>query len=192
MNKKNKKETRRALSMELKKKQRKKSSSNPQEQQGGGGADARTGELSRVKAAAWAWYHHGSGCSHSKPVDDSLTRTRTRRGPDDPRPSRHRLETLSPPGSLLLDLYEIEQITKELNRLIVSCRRDTTAAPGSTSSSRVSTKERSNNNRRPPVPERKASGLARIGLCRPGAADVVEASAVAGGGRRIRRGGGNG
>ncbi|KAJ6806664.1 putative protein FAR1-RELATED SEQUENCE 12 [Iris pallida] len=110
--------------MELKKKQRKKSSSNPQEQQGGGAADARTGELSRVKAAAWAWYQHGSGCSHSKPIDDSLTRTRTRRGPDDPRPSRHRLETLSPPGSLLLDLYEIEQITKELNRLIVSCRRD--------------------------------------------------------------------
>ncbi|KAJ6827022.1 serine/arginine repetitive matrix protein 1-like [Iris pallida] len=152
--------------MELKKKQRKKSSSNPQEQQGGGAAD----ELSLVKAAAWAWFQHGSGCSHSKPVDDGLTRTRTRRRPGDPRPSRHRLETLSPPGSHLLDRYEIEQITKELNHLIVS------------------TKERSNN-RRQPAAERKASGLARIGLCRPGAADVIEASVVAGGGRRIRRGG---
>lgn len=90
--------------------------------------------LSLIKAAAWAWYQHGSGINHSKPetreIDVSRTRSTTPR-----RPTRYKLEALqskpdplarlsSSSSSLLLDLYEVERITRELDNLIGSGKKE--------------------------------------------------------------------
>nr|XP_034888411.1 uncharacterized protein LOC118028812 [Populus alba] len=90
-----------------------------------------TGDLALVKAAAWAWYQHGSG-SEGKPMCESYV-TGSRQAP---RPSRYKLEYMrlrvkeldtmdgsgepSPIGAdnSLLDNYEVESISKHLDNLI--------------------------------------------------------------------------
>jgi hypothetical protein len=91
-----------------------------------------TGDLTLVKAAAWAWYQHGSG-SEGKPMCESYV-TSTRQAP---RPSRYKLEDMrlrvkedtmdgsgapSPIGAdnSLLDNYEVESISKHLDYLMES------------------------------------------------------------------------
>lgn len=85
-------------------------------------------ELAAVKAAAWAWYQHGSG-SESKPMREfGLTRPISV-----PKPSRYRLEatnrspsisiednlqTPSPNSNSLLDSYEIASISRRLSDLL--------------------------------------------------------------------------
>ncbi|CAI9767049.1 unnamed protein product [Fraxinus pennsylvanica] len=86
-------------------------------------------ELSLVKAAAWAWYQHGSG-SDGKPVPEfDLTRFK-----NVPKPSRYKLQaikqdqentdssssTLGVSNNSLLDKYEIERISKQLDLYIKS------------------------------------------------------------------------
>lgn len=90
-------------------------------------------ELAVVKAAAWAWYQHGSG-SEGKPIREfDITRSWSA-----PRPSRYKIEAmrkiaeemeksqssskLSPTLSdnSLLDTYEIKRISSQLEYLIQS------------------------------------------------------------------------
>ncbi|KAF9683866.1 hypothetical protein SADUNF_Sadunf04G0058500 [Salix dunnii] len=95
---------------------------------GGGSTD----DLALVKAAAWAWYHHGSG-SEGKPIYE-FDVTRTRQAPG---PSRYRVEavrimeeeamgsrseTPSPvrTDNSLLDEYEVERISKQLEYVLES------------------------------------------------------------------------
>ncbi|XP_038906944.1 uncharacterized protein LOC120092810 [Benincasa hispida] len=83
--------------------------------------------LAAVKAAAWAWYQHGSG-SESKPVREfGLTRPITV-----PKPSRYKLEASRSQSLLiednsqtpklhnnsLLDSYEIASISRRLSDLL--------------------------------------------------------------------------
>ena len=87
-----------------------------------------TNELAVVKAAAWAWYQHGSGSEEKQMREFDITRTRQA-----PRPSRYKLEamriameesssTTSPihSNNSLLDAYEIESISKQLDCLVES------------------------------------------------------------------------
>lgn len=84
-------------------------------------------ELALVKAAAWAWYQHGSG-SEGKVMsvfDIRSTQHVTR-------PSRYKLEAMrmakeakeeGPPvhtKKSLLDTYEVQSISRQLDRLIES------------------------------------------------------------------------
>ncbi|KAH7656033.1 hypothetical protein IHE45_18G052600 [Dioscorea alata] len=94
-------------------------------------------ELAITKAAAWAWYQHGSGKGHNSFRETELTRPT--RSPS--HPTRYKLETLlasasasasesdsdsdpdpklSSPGSAnsLFDHYEIERISRHFERLI--------------------------------------------------------------------------
>ncbi|KAJ6766677.1 hypothetical protein OIU79_022611 [Salix purpurea] len=95
---------------------------------GGGSAD----DLALAKAAAWAWYHHGSG-SEGKPICE-FDVTRSRQAPG---PSRYRVEavrimeeeamgsrseTPSPvrTDNSLLDEYEVGRISKQLEYVLES------------------------------------------------------------------------
>ncbi|XP_019702394.1 uncharacterized protein [Elaeis guineensis] len=90
-------------------------------------ASAEEDEMALVKAAAWAWYQRGSGNEGRPGREFDITCGGAARIP---RPSRYQLEALakvsgSPkPGpatsNSLLDLYEIERITRELDRLIAA------------------------------------------------------------------------
>lgn len=86
-------------------------------------------ELSLVKAAAWAWFQRGSG-SDGKPMREfDLTRFKSV-----PKPSRYKLQavkqvqetkdssgsTLSVSNNSLLDKYEIERISRQLDSYIES------------------------------------------------------------------------
>nr|DAD35776.1 TPA_asm: hypothetical protein HUJ06_006416 [Nelumbo nucifera] len=97
-----------------------------------------TGESAIVKAAAWAWYQHGAGSERKSVREYDFTRTHPRPA----RPSRYKLEAIrlagrrtmegsalpSPtpsPSQLLadnslLDPYEIQRITQQLDHLIES------------------------------------------------------------------------
>ncbi|XP_058108329.1 uncharacterized protein LOC131251575 [Magnolia sinica] len=96
-----------------------------------------------VKAAAWAWYQHGSGCDGRRVHEFNLSRTHQA-----PRPSRYKRETMRDvahrpadsssqsshtpkrfsPASLspshtnmsLLDSYEIERISRQLDQILES------------------------------------------------------------------------
>lgn len=92
-------------------------------------------ELAIIKAAAWAWYQHGSGCEERSKREFDLTRLRR-----SPKPSRYRLEAMreanpritssgshpfESPGLVLspyhtdmtlFDSYEIMSISSELGR----------------------------------------------------------------------------
>ncbi|KAI8536511.1 hypothetical protein RHMOL_Rhmol10G0262900 [Rhododendron molle] len=79
-----------------------------------------TDELAVTRAAAWAWYQRGSG-SEPKPTSEfGITRTRHRV----PNPTRYKLEaersrsSTSDHGSHLLDRYEIDSISRHLERYI--------------------------------------------------------------------------
>ncbi|KAL2551300.1 hypothetical protein Fot_04919 [Forsythia ovata] len=86
-------------------------------------------EFALVKAAAWAWYQHGSG-SDGKPMSEfDLTRFK-----NVPKPSRYKLQAmkqvqettdssaaiLSVSNNSLLDKYEIERISRQLDFYIES------------------------------------------------------------------------
>ncbi|OMO92477.1 hypothetical protein CCACVL1_06837 [Corchorus capsularis] len=99
------------------------------------GRKMESDELAVVKAAAWAWYQHGSGCE-GKPMREFDVTTRLQYSDSasasaSTRPSRYKLEAMrmrnnimSPTinsnesDSLLLDSYEIQSISKRLNHLI--------------------------------------------------------------------------
>ncbi|XVF20496.1 hypothetical protein REPUB_Repub12eG0005500 [Reevesia pubescens] len=84
-------------------------------------------ELAMVKAAAWAWYQHGSGSEGKLMREFDITRTQR-----SSRPSRYKLEAMRknsmeqgsktptpiPTNNSLLDSYEIESISKRLDHLI--------------------------------------------------------------------------
>lgn len=93
-------------------------------------------DLAIVKAAAWAWYQHGSGsCHEGEAISSEFFVRRNRR---EPRPSRYKLEleakrsmekeikecSSSPihhkKEESLLDEYEVQSISRHLNKLIVS------------------------------------------------------------------------
>ncbi|GAV60474.1 hypothetical protein CFOL_v3_04004 [Cephalotus follicularis] len=91
-----------------------------------------TDELAIVKAAAWAWYQHGAGYERKPMREFDLPRNFRA-----PAPSRYKLEAMgifqntmeeslsvSPSpihtDSLLLDSYEVECISKHLDRYIAS------------------------------------------------------------------------
>ncbi|KAE9594412.1 hypothetical protein Lal_00001211 [Lupinus albus] len=89
--------------------------------------DTNIDELDLVKGAAWAWYQHGSG-SESKAMKEFHVR-RTQHAPG---PSRYKLEAMRMakeskeerpsihPMKPLLDTYEIQSISRQLNKLIES------------------------------------------------------------------------
>ncbi|KAG8383663.1 hypothetical protein BUALT_Bualt04G0037300 [Buddleja alternifolia] len=78
-------------------------------------------ELALAKSAAWAWYNHGSG-SDGKPIREfDVSRTKI-----DPKPSRYKLEAMNKlsksPSNSLLDNYEIDRISSQLECYIESSR----------------------------------------------------------------------
>ena len=90
-----------------------------------------TDELAFVKAAAWAWYQHGSGSEGKAMSEFDVTRTQRT-----PRPSRYKLEAMrmandeakdqgssSSPihnKNSLLDAYEVQSISRQLDNLLES------------------------------------------------------------------------
>lgn len=83
-------------------------------------------ELAAVKAAAWAWYQHGSGTEGKAVCEFDATRTRRAT-----RPSRYMLEAMKMDKEVkegphihtkksLLDAYEIESISRQLDNLMES------------------------------------------------------------------------
>lgn len=78
-------------------------------------------ELAIVKAAAWAWYLHGSGSKAKAKNEFDVKRSQTVA-----RPSRYKLEAMrmakeTPsirPIKPLLDSYEVQRISKQLDGLI--------------------------------------------------------------------------
>lgn len=100
-------------------------------------------ELAIVKAAAWAWYEHGSG-SEGKPMSEyDITRrvdhnnmiicdphTITISSSNSSRPSRYKLEamrilkqgtsTTTTSNNSLMDRYEIESISRHFDDIIIS------------------------------------------------------------------------
>lgn len=82
-------------------------------------------ESALAKSAAWAWYEHGSGSDRRSLREVDVWSSKT-----DPRPSRYKLEALRnvqdvdapSKNSLLLDSYEIERISKQLNQYIEASR----------------------------------------------------------------------
>ncbi|XP_057434976.1 uncharacterized protein LOC130727754 [Lotus japonicus] len=90
-----------------------------------------TDELAIVKAAAWAWYQHGSGSEGNVIKSTEFHSSKTRHPP---RPSRYKLEAVRlmankevkkgsmsrpPKEKSLLDAYEVQSITRKLNSLII-------------------------------------------------------------------------
>ncbi|MFS7948776.1 hypothetical protein Hanom_Chr06g00563831 [Helianthus anomalus] len=76
-----------------------------------------------TRAAAWAWYERGSWFEHK-----TIKETEFRRPQDyTPRPSRYKIEARKQSqkeyhGNSLLDMYEIERISRELNCYVESSR----------------------------------------------------------------------
>ncbi|KAL6225835.1 hypothetical protein ACLB2K_004684 [Fragaria x ananassa] len=87
------------------------------------GSGGGNGSAALVKAAAWAWYEHGTGLQGK-----SLQEFDIRRSSHDLKPSRFKLEAkkLAEQGSRdfddrsLLDRYEIESISRRLDQLMES------------------------------------------------------------------------
>ncbi|KAJ1398159.1 hypothetical protein SESBI_31274 [Sesbania bispinosa] len=85
-----------------------------------------TDELAIVKAAAWAWYQHGSGSEGKAMSEFNVSKTQHAT-----RPSRYKLEAMNitkeakegplfHPNKSLLDTYEVQSISRHLDRLIES------------------------------------------------------------------------
>ncbi|XP_047164680.1 uncharacterized protein LOC124834110 [Vigna umbellata] len=78
-------------------------------------------ELAIVKAAAWAWYLHGSGSKAKAKNEFDVKRSQTVA-----RPSRYKLEAMGMAKETpsmhtikpLLDSYEVQRISKQLDGLI--------------------------------------------------------------------------
>ncbi|KAK1277622.1 hypothetical protein QJS04_geneDACA018799 [Acorus gramineus] len=160
-----------------------------------------TDELALVKAAAWAWYMRGAGAEDDPSREFDLARERR-----PPQPTRFKLEaerasaattTTSPSlassstGSLppspahtdnsLLDAYEVEMITRQLDLFI--------ASGNSVSYQSIKKKRDKNNKSYLSWSGRPLNGFwlrQAMGMCRPARGDVVEAKAPA---RSARAGG---
>lgn len=91
--------------------------------------DNREDELAIVKAAAWAWYQHGSGSEGKKAISEFGVTARTQRAA---RPSRFKLEAMrmakeakegtplhTNKNKSLFDTYEVQSISRQLDRLII-------------------------------------------------------------------------
>ncbi|TKY47388.1 hypothetical protein E2542_SST29448 [Spatholobus suberectus] len=86
-----------------------------------------TDELAIVKAAAWAWYQHGSGSEGKAKTEFDVTRAQRV-----PRPSRYKLEAMRMAKEVpsihtnkpLLDTYEVQCISRQLDRLIIESGRN--------------------------------------------------------------------
>ncbi|AES99220.1 hypothetical protein MtrunA17_Chr5g0434461 [Medicago truncatula] len=85
-------------------------------------------DIAIVKAAAWAWHQRGSGSCNEGEANSSnfyVTRSNIHR---EPRPSRYKLEAMRSmekeeihkKEKSLLDAYEVQSISRHLNRLIES------------------------------------------------------------------------
>ncbi|XP_058185934.1 uncharacterized protein LOC131303165 [Rhododendron vialii] len=78
-------------------------------------------ELAVTRAAAWAWYRRGSGSEPKPGSEFGLARTHQYRVPN---PTRYKLEaersrsSTSDHGSHLLDRYEIDSISRHLEKYI--------------------------------------------------------------------------
>lgn len=89
--------------------------------------------LSLIKAAVRAWNQQGYGRHKFSTTHKAELTTRARSSA--PRPTRYKLEfesetrLSSSSSSLLLDLYEIERITRELNDLIGSGKKGPICGP---------------------------------------------------------------
>ncbi|KAH6803766.1 hypothetical protein C2S51_032013 [Perilla frutescens var. frutescens] len=90
-------------------------------------------ELALTKSAAWAWLEHGSGCNVRSPPEFDVSRAKF-----DAKPSRYKAESVrklkekTPIKSTthsnngyysLLDRYDIERISRQLDYYIESSRR---------------------------------------------------------------------
>jgi hypothetical protein len=80
-------------------------------------------ELALVKAAAWAWYQHGSKSEAKKAMNEfDVTRTQC-----SSRPSRYKLEamrmTKATNNDSLLDTYEVQHILRQLDNFIDSSNK---------------------------------------------------------------------
>ncbi|KAK7387370.1 hypothetical protein VNO78_28121 [Psophocarpus tetragonolobus] len=81
-----------------------------------------TDELAIVKAAAWAWYQHGSGSEGKAKTEFDITKSQ-----HIARPSRYKLEAMRMAKEVasihtnkpLLDTYEVQSISRQLDRLII-------------------------------------------------------------------------
>lgn len=93
-----------------------------------------TDDLAAVKAAAWAWYQHGSG---SESTTKSMREFGHTRATTLPKPSRYRLESIRFAQNLvqdfsqtpdthnsLLDSYEVASISKRLSDLLHPTHRN--------------------------------------------------------------------
>lgn len=84
------------------------------------GSEAIVDELALAKSAAWAWYEHGSGSDGRSIREVDVWRTKM-----EPKPSRYKLEALrnvqeDQDSNSLLDNYEIERISRQLDHYIES------------------------------------------------------------------------
>ncbi|XP_018684493.1 uncharacterized protein LOC108953393 [Musa acuminata AAA Group] len=84
-------------------------------------------EMALVRAAAWAWYQQGSGKVVRESDDGRRVGVDAARNM--PRPSRYKLEALAAskvcPAIALLDVYDVEWITRELDRVTMASRSST-------------------------------------------------------------------
>ncbi|KAJ8471286.1 hypothetical protein OPV22_025629 [Ensete ventricosum] len=84
-------------------------------------------DLALVKAAAWAWYQQGSGKAARE--SDDRRRVGVDPGRNMRRPSRYKLEAIAAakacPVISLLDVYDVEWITRELDRVSMASRSST-------------------------------------------------------------------
>ncbi|KAD6796142.1 hypothetical protein R6Q59_019989 [Mikania micrantha] len=138
-----------------------------------------------TKAAAWAWYERGSWFEHK-----TIRETDVRRPQDyTPRPSRYKIEAMKEAqscnrslcnehiGNSLLDMYEIERISRELCCYVESSRVDRHSRSvdgGDPALSKETNGERIN--------KKHKRGWRRRGImCGSRSADVVEHMLLVGG-----------
>nr|GMC59711.1 uncharacterized protein LOC109180383 [Ipomoea batatas] len=170
---------------------------------------ASADDAAMVKAAAWAWYQHGSGSE--RPLGELLQLERTEKVQ---KPSRYKLEAIreveegkrkpahhqrssstipmssSPSLSSLLDKYEIQRISLQLDRYIENGHDDYCyGVLGNTNDRRrvASLSESGTTKKPPPAPASfKGFWLRHAAVCGSSSADVVETGSIIGRSSRIR------
>ncbi|RDX76301.1 hypothetical protein CR513_43715, partial [Mucuna pruriens] len=135
--------------------------------------DSIVDELAIVKAAAWAWYQHGSGSEGRAKREFDVTRTQRVA-----RPSRYKLEAIRMAKEVpsihtnkpLLDTHEVQSISRQLDRLMESGHNKL----GSGNNSSNSNDGKDNDNRRMKNKKRMGKGFwPRHGVVCRGGDDVV-------------------
>nr|GMC57321.1 Pentatricopeptide repeat-containing protein [Ipomoea batatas] len=164
---------------------------------------ASADDAAMVKAAAWAWYQHGSGSE--RPLGELLRLERTEKVQ---KPSRYKLEAIreveegkrkpthhqrssstipmssSPSISSLLDKYEIQRISLQLDRYIENGHDDYCyGVLGNTNDRRrVASLSESGTTetKKPPAASLKGFWLRHAAVCGSSSADVVETGSIIG------------